>query len=62
MNEDIQRLNQIAKALKDSGIAKSMDDAVNMARQMIKQEVKTISELDEAAFEDPKEKIDIAPK
>jgi predicted kinase len=33
--EKIQKINKLAKSLKDTGIAHSMDDAVTMAEKMV---------------------------
>ena len=45
MNEDIERLNKLAKSLKDTGLAPSMDKAIEMAKDMMKEEQESISEL-----------------
>ena len=46
MNIDrLKKLNQLAKTLKETGMAPSMDDAVKMAEQMMHEGDKSIAEL-----------------
>jgi len=47
MFEKLNRVNKLAKALKDSGMAKDMDEAVKMAEKMIDEGEESIKELSE---------------
>ena len=47
MFEKIDRVNKLAKALKDSSMAKDMDEAVKMAEEMVDQGEKDIKEISE---------------
>ena len=45
--EQINKVNKLAKALKESGMAATMDDAVKMAQDMVSKGEESIEELSE---------------
>jgi len=51
----IDRMNKLAKALKGSGLAKSMDEAAKMAEDMITEEDETIAEMQKKEAEEEEE-------
>jgi len=51
----IDRINKLAKTLKRSGLAKSMDEAAKMAEEMINEEDETIAEMQRKEAEEEEE-------
>lgn len=47
MHEEIQRLNALAKALRDTGLAKTSDEAFRMATEMRQEALRDIQEIKE---------------